>query len=357
MTRASMFAALAVCAAAVPARAQTTAQEPPSPIEQAVMEQRCSMSRVPGVTATDAYQTCLSSQIASLRSDFGVDLKKLTPAERKGLDALCSRVQVAEGRDAYVGCISRQLAALHTKRAGTAAPAVAPAPPGTADPRAPTGTPAASDSSVPSSAPPPAAGVPMAAWVGAAALVAALGGGVLMMRKRARPTTCRTCGAAVGGAGDMCPKCRHEAAEALRRAAVERDERQRALAEEERRRAAFDEEQRQARAHADEQAVREFEERMRQEAAARTREEEERRREEERRERARFGSADAEAFDPHAALGVAPGAPEAAIHAAYQELKAKYDPDVVAHLSEEVQAHYRTKAEIVERAYRLLSAS
>src|SRR4051812_16770641 len=103
---ASIVAALASCVLAAPVWAgQTTSpQEPPSPIEQAVMEHRCSMSRVPGVTASDAYQNCLASQIASLRADFGVDLKKLSSAERKNLDALCSRVQVAEGREAYVAC-------------------------------------------------------------------------------------------------------------------------------------------------------------------------------------------------------------------------------------------------------------
>src|SRR5262249_1055320 len=98
MTRAAtLLVALAVSAPPAGAGAQTPAQEPPRPIEQAVIEQRCSMSRAPGVTSTDAYQSCLTAQIASLRADFGVDLKKLTPAERRSLDTICSRVRSAEG--------------------------------------------------------------------------------------------------------------------------------------------------------------------------------------------------------------------------------------------------------------------
>ena len=63
---------------------------------------------------------------------------------------------------------------------------------------------------------------------------------------------------------------------------------------------------------------------------------------------------DAEAFDPYMILGVSPDATADAIRAAYQAAKKKYDPELVGHLSEEVQAHYREKAEAVQRAFEVI---
>ena len=45
-----------------------------------------------------------------------------------------------------------------------------------------------------------------------------------------------------------------------------------------------------------------------------------------------------------------------AIDAAYQLAKTKYDPDVVSHLGDEAQAHFKAKAQAVELAYQILSA-
>jgi DnaJ-class molecular chaperone len=55
-------------------------------------------------------------------------------------------------------------------------------------------------------------------------------------------------------------------------------------------------------------------------------------------------------------LGVAPGATPDEIHAAYLQAKAKYDPSQYEHFGSELQAHFKSKAEAVERAYRMLDA-
>jgi DnaJ-domain-containing protein 1 len=62
-------------------------------------------------------------------------------------------------------------------------------------------------------------------------------------------------------------------------------------------------------------------------------------------------------FDPHAVLGVAPGADAEEIRAAYEQAKAKYDPRQYEHLGLELQAHFKAKADAVERAFQTLHAS
>jgi DnaJ-domain-containing protein 1 len=61
-----------------------------------------------------------------------------------------------------------------------------------------------------------------------------------------------------------------------------------------------------------------------------------------------------EAFDPYAILGVPRDATKAQISAAYREGMAKYDPATVSHLGDDVQAHFKAKAQAVERAYQSL---
>src|SRR5262249_7336514 len=164
------------------------------------------------------------------------------------------------------------------------------------------------------------------------------------------------CGVAFDEPGEMCPTCRHEAAAALRRAAAEREQRERAHVEEQRQRGERDEELRRQRALAEAQARRDQEARAREEARERELQEQ-RRRDEELRERQQFGAGPAGGFDPHAVLDVMPGATLDELRFAYDQAKAKYDARLVSHLSEEVQAHYRAKAEAVERAYRLLTGT
>jgi DnaJ-domain-containing protein 1 len=101
----------------------------------------------------------------------------------------------------------------------------------------------------------------------------------------------------------------------------------------------------------------EEEARLRQEGDARQREEDAREREEarQRQEEEARQRVSEEVFDPYAVLGVPHGASRDDIGAAYQKAKLKYDPDQVAHLSAEVQAHYRAKAEAVDRAHQKLT--
>ena len=73
--------------------------------------------------------------------------------------------------------------------------------------------------------------------MGAGALIALVGGGggFIFLRTRRASHKCRVCGASVEASGDLCKSCRHEAAEAVRRAVAERAEHQRAQEEEQQR--------------------------------------------------------------------------------------------------------------------------
>ncbi len=67
------------------------------------------------------------------------------------------------------------------------------------------------------------------------------------------------------------------------------------------------------------------------------------------------GSAES-VFDPLAVLGLPVSPSEEQTRKAYDEARAKYAPDQVAHLGIELQDHYRKKAEAVERAFEMLSS-
>jgi seryl-tRNA synthetase len=178
----------------------------------------------------------------------------------------------------------------------------------------------------------------------------AAGGVLLAVKARRAPRKCRTCGRDLPESGDLCQKCRHEAAEAVRSAAAERAD-QRAQEEAQHRRGEQEEEQRQQKTRQEEEA------RLRQEEArVRQREEDARQRqEEEARQRSQLAVVSPEVFDPYAILGVPQDANQEAILAAYQAAKLKYGPDQVAHLSAEVQEHFQAKAQAVDRAYQKLT--
>jgi hypothetical protein len=317
-----------------------------SAIEQALIEHAC-RSQLPGIAGADAYQECQSARLTSLRADFGRDLSRVTAADRKTLDSACSKARAAEGREAYLECITLQLEAIRNRR---------------------NPSPQASDATilpVPSeNAEPTSLAVPVAepssslspVWivVGVVTLVAAIGGAFLAVKNRRIITRkCRVCGEDVPQGGDLCPKCRHEAAEALRQAAADRAEEERAHREELRRQSEREEELRQQRARENEEArLRQQEDERRREEDARRREQEE----EESRQRSRAAGVEAEdVFDPYAILGVPRDADKEAIDAACQQARLKYAPEQVAHLGSELQEHYRRKAEAVERAYKILS--
>ncbi len=194
---------------------------PPAPVEQAVIEHRCLGIRMTTEVAGDAYHNCLTAQLAGLRADFGPNLAALTLAERRKLDAQCSRIRAVEGRERYVACLSDRLAALRAARTDGqpgSTPALVPLPP-PAGAEFPAAAPAVASASSPAER---TSG--MFVVLGIALILAggAGGGALLRSRRRRGPAQCRACGATFDHAGDLCPACRHEAAEERRRAAAER---------------------------------------------------------------------------------------------------------------------------------------
>jgi hypothetical protein len=326
--------------------ADGAAQDPlaPSPIEHALVEYLCRTVQQPPVIGTEVYQACYSSQLATLRESFGRDLAKLTAADRKTLDSSCGEMQVA-GRDAYVACLYAQLMVIRDKRSRGKPPqsSAAVTPPPVVEPPTPAEMP------VPMPVPPPASRRAMW-WVAAGVAAAAAAGavGFVYMRGKRPAPGCRGCGAAIATAGDLCANCRHDAAEARRRAVADRAEEAR-LADEraKRERERIEEEQRSAAARQEEELRRRAEREQRQ-------------REDRERRLARAIGEDPAAhredvFNPYTILGVSPDATADAIRAAYEAAKAKYDPREYEHLGHELQEHFRTKAAAVERAYQMLA--
>jgi hypothetical protein len=341
---------LAVTAAALGAgqQAGTSEEAAATPLEQALIEHVCSVVPPSGGPESDRYLVCLRSQLSSLRADFGRDLGRLSAADRKTLDSVCNRVRNAQGRDAYLDCLGAQLLSIRNKRSrGTSPPAPEAAPlPTPAEIAAPGGAPPARQASSGS------AGV----WIGAIVLIVlAAGGGALFFLKTRRAShKCRVCGSDVAAAGDLCQKCRHEAAEAVRRAAAERAEHARAQEEDQKRQKEQEEEQRREKAQQEEEARLLHEHQQRQEEA-RQRAEDERRQEEEAHEQRQSAVVPQEEFDPYALLEVSRNASKDDIRAAYEEAKLKCDPAQVSHLGDEVQEHFRWKSQAVERAYQILT--
>jgi flagellar biosynthesis GTPase FlhF len=325
-------------------------------IEQALIEYVCGGMPPSGPGETDAYHECLVAQLLQLRADFGRDLSRLSSVERRTLDSACSKIREARGREAYVACLNAQLVSLRSRRK--------PASPAPSDATAPSPSPTAP----PEVAAPPARHRSLrssAVWIGTglgAALVAA-GGVLLAVKARRAGRQCRVCGGVVSDLGDMCQTCRHEAAESVRRAAAARADEQRAQEDERRQKRQREEEQVRQRSRREEEARQEQEEEAHQREELGKREEEGRLRQDEaahqRDEAARQSGqpaiAQEDLFDPYAVLGVPREASAEAILAAYREAKAKYDPDLVAHLSNELQEHYKEKAEAVDRAYQRLT--
>jgi hypothetical protein len=297
---------------------------------------------------TEVYQSCYTEQLTALREPFGANLSNLTRADRRSLDAWCGPMQSAGDRDAYLACLNRQLVRLKEQR-DTRAKQAEPE----AQEEVPVSEPAAPVETTAAAAPPPPPRTSSSRlWlVLAIGGVASAGGTAFMLLRGKRGpklTPCRSCGAGVEGAGDMCANCRHEAAEARRRAIAERAEEERLQAEQAQREAELQaEEERREQARRDEVLL------LAAEAEQRRREEQERRLE---RSRA-ADTPDNQSFDPYAVLGLAADAAADEIRAAYEKAKAKYDPVHYEHLGVELQAHFKAKAEDVERAFQMLYAS
>lgn len=319
----------------------------PTAIEQALIEYRCRTTQSAGAPGTDSYLECPSVQLLSLRTDFGRDLGRLSAAERRTIDSVCSKLSAS--RDAYVDCLNGQLVSVSNRRRRQKPdPAAAAAPPPLSE-------------SVPSESPAPEA-APVSSWapilwIGATVVTISVGvGGVLLaMKARRGPRTCRICGVGVPDSGDLCQKCRREAAQAVKSAAAERAERQRVQEEERNRTVGHEEVERRQRLFQEEEARLRQQEQARQEEQARREADLRQREEEAARQRSQAAGALEEVFDPYTVLGVSRDASREDILAAYQEARLKYDADQVAHLGVELQEHFKAKAQAVERAYQQLT--
>jgi DnaJ-domain-containing protein 1 len=341
----TLMAPLAVFARGTGPQIDTPDSQVPTAIERALIERTCGATDTSSAEI-DAYQQCFSPRLLSLRADFGRDLGRLSGSDRTRIDAACNHLHTAEQREAYLDCLGDQLVALRNRQKR--------------------GNPTVSEDAAvapsallaPSVAPVPPARL-VSSWPSATVIGGTVGSvlaaaGVVLRAVRSRRTRrrCRVCGVDVPDS-DLCPTCRHEAAEALRRAAAERAHKQRAQQEEERRQREHEAEQREQRARADEEA------RMREQELARQRQTDE----------DVHGQSHAaavpivpaveeeedEVFDPYVVLGVPCEAGQDDIRTAYQQAKTKYDPDLVSCLGDEAQAHFKAKAQSVERAYQMLS--
>jgi hypothetical protein len=352
LSLASMLASLAgkslVIAVATAAPANSADAGPPTPKEQALIEHTCRSVQV-GL-AHDAYDRCLEARLLALRADFGPDLTKLSASARSKIDAACSPDQ-ALGRDQYIGCLSSQLMALSASRVRATPPARA---------AAETVVPV-DEAAVPVALAPDQPGwSSMTVGMAAVAVTLLLAAGALVLfrakSRRAAPV-CRVCGVGVPGTADLCTACRRDAAEAVRQATNQRAEQQRASEADERRRQEEAEVQRLEHLRRDEeQQRRRLEEARREQEEAARRDEVARRAAEERQRAEAAASCDADdsVFDPYLALGVAPGASDDELRAAYEEAKVKYDPEEVAHLGYDAKQHFAAKTRAIERAYQML---
>lgn len=345
----SVMAPLAVFALGTTPQIATPDSSVPTAIEQALIERSCRAAETS--LKIGAHRECLDAQLLSLRTDFGRDLSRLSTASRRKIDAACNRLRVSEQREAYLECLGDQLVALRSRQShgtsavsddGAVAPAELPAPR------------VAAEASVRQAS---SWRRVMVVFGGVGSVLAAAGVAFVVVRARSRNRPCRVCGVNVLDS-DLCPTCRHEAAEALRRAAVERAQSQKAQEEEERAQREHEAEQHELTmreeenvqphdeevahlAHANEQFVQGSGTAVPVAAAV---------------EPVGPGGEENAAFDPYAVLGVPPEASLDAIRAAYQNAKTKYDPDLVSFLGDEAQAHFKSRVESVERAYQMLSA-
>jgi hypothetical protein len=335
--------AVAVLAAAPRLAAQEPPQvPPPSPIEQALVERVC----VAAVEA--AHDQCVTAKLAALRADFGRDLSKLSVADRRSLDDACVQARTLEGRDAYIGCLDRQLTKIRA-RMTRAKPAAGVATAAPAAPSAPGDEPAPTENGSQSL-------ITIVAGTAAGMFVAA---GVAFHFMRSRrvqaPSACSRCGAEMPESGSLCVACRREAAEEIRRASAERAQQERAQDD-------FARREREELELREQQARLEEAERLRQEEVARQREEEQERLRQEEEARRHVvepvpALVEEEPTGPWAVLGVAKDAGPDEIYAAYQQAKAKYDPDFVSHLGSDAQEHFKNKAQAIDAAYQQLMAA
>ena len=319
----------------------------PTAIERALMERACSATETVSAESY-AHQHCLDAKLLWLRTDFGRDLSRLSAADRRRIDAACSRLRASDQREAYLDCLGAQLTAVHDRQ-NRGKPTVAEQ-----------AAVAAAAPTEPAAAPAPPSAPRGSSWRGAAlvgGVVAGLlvAGGATFVALKSRQVThpCRVCGVVVADS-DLCPTCRHETAEALRRAATERAQTQKAQEEEERRQRECEAEEIQKKARDEEEAL------VREQESARQRQAEEELQRQAQNAVVCTAPApvrfeDEEAFDPYVILGVPSEAGLDDIRSAYELAITKYNPELVSFLGDEAQAHFKAKAQSIERAYQMLT--
>jgi hypothetical protein len=343
-----LLACVLACTFSLEARTQSGDADPlvPTAIEEALIEHTCGALRPAGTLENEAYLGCRNRQLLSLRTDFGRDLRRLSPAQRRTIDSACSGLRASQGQDAYVECLTTRLAPLRGHGSPPATELVAsgqaPEPVALIVPSPPTTSPSSRRAAV---------------WIGAglvAVMVVAAGGAFVVRNSRRRFGACRACGVKLVERVDLCQPCRHHAADTLRRATAERADHARVQEDEQRRPAAREVEQQLA---LEEEARRQQREEAQKEQA---RQEEERARhqrdDEARQQRQIDVSATQDEFDPYAVLGLPQDAGRADVDAAYKTVRSKFDLDLVADMGVELQEHMKRKAEAVERAYQTLTA-
>src|SRR5262245_18812803 len=346
----TLMAPIAVFAVGMGPQVDRPDTEVPTALERALMERACVATETVSAES-HGHQQCLDAKLLSLRSDFGHDLSRLSAPDRRRIDAACSRLRASDQREAYLDCLSAQLTVVHNRQNRGKTPT----------PEEAVAVSAATPESVPPAASqkmPPASSWGTFAIVGGSSVGLLIVGGVAFVALKPRRTThpCRVCGVVLADS-DLCPSCRHEAAEALRRAAGERAQTQKALEQKERRQRESEAEERDKKARDEEEAL------LRELELDRKRQEEE---ELQRQVQATVSVAAAsspasveepEVVDPYVVLGVPSEADADAIRAAYQQAMTRYDPQLVEFLGDEAQAHFKTKAQSIERAYQMLSGA
>lgn len=356
----TLVAPFAAFALSLGPQADARGADVPTAVERALIERACGVTDAMRSLETEPQLQCLDARLQMLRATYGRDLSTLTPADRKSIDAKCGRLSTFERREAYVDCLNGQLSALRARAdRGNHPPAPAAVAAAVTPAQTPEPTETAPAETAPADVKTSAAFSPIAMGGTLGALAAAGVAVAFAVRSRGSRRKCRTCGATISHA-DLCAKCRHDAAEALRHASQERAHVQEAQEDETRRQHEHEAAQREkwAREEAEQQAREQDLARKREEATARAEDLEE------------AAGQPAESapvtpyalpadqagrFDPYAVLGVPHEASPEDIGAAYQQAKTKYDPDLVSMLGDDAQAHFKAKAEMVERAYQELT--
>src|SRR5438093_10578379 len=224
----SLMAPIAVFAVGMGPQVDRPDAEVTTTIERALMERACVATETVSAESA-AHQRCLDAKLLSLRSDFGRDLSQLSAPDRRRIDANCSRLRASDQREAYLDCLSAQLTVVHSRQNRGKTPTTEEAVVALA--ATPESAALAASQQIPRAS---SWGVFALVGGSAAALLIAGAGAFVALKSRRTTHPCRACGVVVVDS-DLCPTCRHEAAEALRRAAGERVQTQKALEEEERR--------------------------------------------------------------------------------------------------------------------------